>query len=71
VSRVIGASSFAGGAEWLARVSTANNVRSFDCCPVDVFDVSMIYYLGPMLFKNFVAVGVYFGLPYYLHASAL
>jgi hypothetical protein len=36
-------------AERLAGVSSAEDIRAFNVCPVDLFDVSMIWHLRPML----------------------
>jgi hypothetical protein len=60
VPRVVGSLSFPGKAEGLARVSTANNVGSFDGAPVDALDISMIRDLLPMLAKYATSVRVYF-----------
>jgi len=47
-------------AEGLARVSTANNVGSCNCVPVNFFDVSMIDHRWPVFFKYFAGKRVYF-----------
>jgi hypothetical protein len=59
VSRVVVAASFACNAERLARVSSANNIGSFDRVPVDFFDVPMIWHLRPVFPQNTASVIVY------------
>jgi hypothetical protein len=58
--RVVGSLSFPGKAERLTRVASANNVGSFDGAPVDLFDISMIRDLLPMLAKYPASVRVDF-----------
>jgi hypothetical protein len=70
VSRVVVAASFACGAERLARVSTAYNVRSNNVSPIDSFDVSIVGHLGPVFREHPARVGVDFRLPDDFHAGA-
>jgi hypothetical protein len=68
---VVGASSRAGVAEWLARESTANKVGAFNGAPVDGGDVAQVGHAGPVFRQHPAGVGVGLGLPDGAHPGSL
>jgi hypothetical protein len=46
--------------ERLTRISSTNDIYLLHFFPVDLFNVSQIGYIGPMLFKYTAGVRVYF-----------
>jgi len=68
---VVFALPFAGLAEWLAGVSPADDIGSFNSIPINLFDVSYVWYVGPMLFQHSAGIRVYFTIPNDFHAGSL
>jgi hypothetical protein len=59
--------SLPGNAERLAGETSAYKVNWFEVVFSDIPDISIAFYMRPMLGKDFVAEGVDFDLPYDLH----